>query len=449
MATQVEQGDARRVSQFVGSAELSSGRSVVWSGLTGFVGVVPTDVAQRMKAGELDAADPSFAFFENEGLFCTDNEERSLVDILESLAQTGSKPTHFRLVLTGSCDLTCSYCIQAKIRKTMDSRLSEKAVGDLVRYVEHHSPEGRVEILLMGGEPLYDVQVAVSAVRDLYEGFSKNGRNDPRFKFLTNGLNLREFVDALGADAFLVRRMQVSLDQDRETHDSVKKDRQGNPTFDRVVAGTKYAVAAGVPVTVRLNIHDPGKVDEILQTCERLYDDIGTKRFGLYPALVLQRPLAAHRRNWSVEDASSAFSKFLVQFFLWHHQKTGKPHPYHVPAPRWINCHPKLGPPSMLGSRGEVYSCTYSMPTSPDIDTELKKAQPFPLTREKCETLAKEVWNDTCRTCSFLAFCTGACSVKTSAGQTFTADCESWYERFRTYGELLEQSSAGRSTGSN
>ncbi len=436
---QLDQGEGRHLSQFVGMAELSSGRSIVWSGLTGFVGILPTDLARKMKTGAVDPSDEAIDALAKEGLFCTEDEDESLIDILESLAQTGGKPTHYRLVLTGSCDLTCSYCIQAKIRKTMDSRLSPKVVSDLVRYVEHHSPEGRVEILLMGGEPLYDVGVAVSAIRDLYQAFSASGRNDPRFKFLTNGLNLSEFVDALGADAHLVRNMQVSLDQDRDTHDFVKKDRFGNPTFDRVVAGTKHAVQAGIPITVRLNIHEPDKVDEILRTCEHLYDEIGTTRFGLYPALVIQRPLAANRRNWSIEDASSSFSRFLVRFLMWHHQKTGRIHPYHVPSPRWINCHPKLGPPSMLGSRGEVYSCTYSMPTAPDIDAELQKAQSFPLNREKCETLASEVWNETCRRCSFLAFCTGACSVKTAAGQKFTADCESWSERFRTYGELMER----------
>lgn len=435
----LDQRENRHLSQFVGMAELSSGRSIIWSGLTGFVGIVPAALADKMKSGEFDESDEALLALEAEGLFHIDSEDDSLVDILETLAVTGSKPTHYRLVLTGSCDLTCSYCIQAKIRKTMSDRLETKVIDDLVRYVEHNSPAGRVQILLMGGEPLYDVAVAVSTIRDLVRGFSRTGRNEPRFKLLTNGLNLPDFVDAMGEDASLIRCIQVSLDQDRETHDSVKKDRSGNPTFDRVISGVKYAVRAGIPITLRMNIHDPDKVEQILATCSNLYDDVGTHKFLIYPALVLQRPLAANKRNWSVEAASSSFSHFLVTFFLWHHDKTGRIHPYHVPAPRWINCHPKLGPSSMLGSRGEVYSCTYSMPTAPDIDTEMQKSQSFPLSRAKCEDLAREVWNETCRGCNFLAFCTGACSVKTAAGQKFTSDCESWTERFRTYGELMER----------
>lgn len=430
----------RRLSQFVGIAELSSGSSIVWSGLTGFVGIVPGHLAEKLKSGEFDEADPELAALEDEGLFFSGNEDEALVDVLESLARTGSQPTHYRLVLTGSCDLTCSYCIQAKIRKTMDSGLSTKVVDDLVRYVEHHSPPGPVEILLMGGEPLVDVSVAVEAIKSIRQAFSARERNAPYFKLLTNGLNLGGFIDALGSDKHLVRNIQVSLDQDRQTHDAVKKDRSGKPTFDRVVAGARHAVDSGVPVTLRLNVHDPAKTDQILASCNDLYDEIGTRNFLIYPAMVIQRPLAANRRSWSIEAVSSSFSRFLVQFFTWHHARTGSAHPYHVPTARWINCPPKLGPPSMLGPRGEVYACTYSMPTSPNIDAELGKAASFPLSRSQCEALADEVWNETCRQCKFLAFCTGSCSVKTASGQKFTADCESWPERFRLYGEILDRS---------
>lgn len=429
----------RHLSRYVGVSDLSSGNSIVWSGLTGFVGIVPAHLAQKIKAGTFDPSDPELVALESEGLFFSENEDGALVDVLESLAKEGGEPTHYRLVLTGSCDLTCSYCIQAKIRKTMDDGLSARATADLVRYVEHQSPPGPVEILLMGGEPLYDVAVAVQTVRSIRQGFSEKNRNIPYFKLLTNGLNLREFIDDLGSDKPLVRNIQVSLDQDRERHDAVKKDRSGGPTFDRVVAGANHAVKSGVPVTLRLNIHEPEKIEQILETCDVLYDEIGTRRFLIYPALVIQRPLAANRRSWSIEAASSTFSLFLVKFFAWHYAKTGAVHPYHIPTPRWINCPPKLGPPSMLGPRGEVYSCTYAMPTSPDIDVELNRSDIFPLSREKCEVLATEVWNEICRECKFLAFCTGSCSVKTASGQKFTADCESWSERFRTYGELIDR----------
>jgi radical SAM protein with 4Fe4S-binding SPASM domain len=442
--THPHKGDNLRLSQFVGIAELSSGRSVVWSGLTGFVGIVPSNLALQLKTGEFDKSDEAFEALDAEGLFYEDSENDALIDILESLAKAGSKPTHYRLVLTGSCDLTCSYCIQAKIRKTMDTRLNAKVIDDLVRYVEYHSPPGPVEILLMGGEPLYDVEVAVAAIRDLRGAFAKSERNTPYFKFLTNGLNLFDFVDRIGSDASVIRDIQISIDQDREIHDSAKKDRSGNPTFDRVISGVKHAVRAGIQATLRMNIHDPEKGEQFLLTCDQLYDEIGPDKFSVYPALVIQRPLAKNRRNWSVEAASSSFSRLLVKFFLWHHSKTGQIHPNHIPQARWINCYPKLGPSSMLGSRGEVYSCTYSMPTSPDIDAEMRKPNTFPLSREKCEALAQEVWNETCRGCHFLAFCTGSCSVKTAAGQKFTADCESWSERFRTYGEIIERTNEPR-----
>ncbi len=435
-----QETDAWNLSQFVGMTKLSSGNSIVWSGLTGFVGIIPSDLVTRLEKGRLNHTDQALQFLQGEGLFYQGDEEGALVDVLEKLAKQGSKPTHYRLVLTGSCDLTCSYCIQAKIRKTMDRRLDPKVICDVVRYVEFHSLPGPIEILLMGGEPLYDVSAAVETITHLTDAFSKSGKNQPHFKLLTNGLNLSEFVDLIGSNATLISDIQVSIDQDRETHDSVKKDRFGNPTFDRAIGGVKRAVDAGIQITLRMNIHDPDLEERFLQTCDQLYDEIGAERFAIYPASVIHRPLAKNRNAAGDEMIRSSFSRLLVNFFLWHYKKTGHLHPNHIPDPRWINCHPKLGPPSMLGPRGEVYSCTYSTPTSPNIEIQLQKSlEGFPLSRNRCEELAEEVWNETCRKCQFLAFCTGTCSVKTAAGQTFTADCESWAERFRTYGEIVEQ----------
>ena len=428
-----------RVSSYVGMAELTSGNSVVWSGLTGFVGILPPYMARKLKIGTITKSDDLYAALNAEGLFCDGPEDDALIDILESLAVYGRRPTHYRLVMTGSCDLTCSYCIQAKLRKSMDNRINTRVIGDLVRYVEFHSQDGPVEILLMGGEPLIDVPLAVATIRGLAFAFTKNGRITPRFKLLTNGLNLSDFVRLIGSDASIISSIQVSVDQDRETHDAAKKDRDGKPTYDRVILGVREAIRARMNTTLRLNIHQPEKVEQILQTCSELYDDLGVKNFLIYPALVIQRPLAKHRRNWSIEKASSSFSRFLIEFFCWFERKTGQIHPRHLPPARWINCLPKLGPASMLGARGEVYSCTYSSAKSPNIDDELNKSQAFPLSREKCTALAQEVWNDTCRKCKFVAFCTGSCSVKTAAGQQFTADCESWPERLRTYGEIIEK----------
>lgn len=431
------------LSQYVGMAELSSGRSIVWSGLTGFVGILPSDMAEKIKSGKFANSNEVPAALENEGLFYQDSEDDALVDVLEKLAKAGSKPTHYRLVLTGSCDLTCSYCIQAKIRKTMDSRLSPKAITDLVRYVEYNSPSGPVEVLLMGGEPLFDVEVAVSTIKNLCEEFSKNDKNAPHFKILTNGVNLSEFIEKIGSYSEKISDIQVSIDQNRETHDSVKKDRSGNPTFDRAIGGAKCSVAVGIQTTLRMNIHKPDLQEEFLKICDELYEEIDSERLAIYPALVLQRPLAKNPRKKNSVSMSTSFSRLIVKFFLWHYKKTGQIHPAHIPPPTWINCLPKLGPPSMLGSRGELYSCTYSKPTSPNIDAQLQKSiEGFPLNREKCEDLALEIWNDTCRKCSFVAFCTGACTVKIAGGQTFTSDCESWPERFRTYGEILESESA-------
>ncbi len=424
-----------QLSRYAGTARLPSGRAMLWSGLTGFVGVIPGEVADCLERDDFaHIPEEVLTRLHGGGLFFQKGEDEgeALIDVLATLAKQGSHPTHYRLILTGQCDLACSYCVQAKLRKQIQSRLSSTALRDVVKYAEHNSLPGDVEILIVGGEPLYDVDVAVDVIDRLCREFASNGIVRPTFKVVTNGLNLSSFISRVESPARRIQNIQVTLDQDKQTHDSVKKDRSGNPTFERVIDGVKHAVEAGYQTTLRINIHDPDRETEFLQTCDRIYEEIGVDNLTVYPALVVDR----HKRD--IAGAISSFSRLIVTFFLWHHSKTGEIHPRHIPPPRWINCLPKLGPPSMIGPQGEVYSCSYSKPTSPSVDSALENCREgLPLSWDKCSLLAQEVWNETCRGCKFLAFCTGICSVQSAAGQTFTASCESWIERFRTYGVLL------------
>ena len=46
--------DQPQLSQYVGMARLSSGNYIIWSGLTGFVGIVPSDLVALIKSGKFD-----------------------------------------------------------------------------------------------------------------------------------------------------------------------------------------------------------------------------------------------------------------------------------------------------------------------------------------------------------------------------------------------------------
>jgi uncharacterized protein len=425
------------VSRFAGTVKLPSGRTILWSGLTGFIGIFPSIYTDHLANNNLDCIPESiFDQLDNNGLFFNrDNDEDSaLVDIVEKMSKQASHPTSYRLILTGKCNLKCGYCMQASLRKQISPRLSKSTLRDVVKYVEHNSLPGDIEILLMGGEPLYDVQVASDTINELCNKFACNSRNRPFFKILTNGLNLSAFLAKFTLPREHIRDIQVTLDQNKERHDSYKQDESGRPTYDRVVDGIKNAINKGYHVTLRINIHDSNRHKEFFETCESIYAKIGIENLTIYPALVIE----GSQKN-SI-DSSTHFSQLLLDFFNWHYLETGQIHPRHIPPPKWISCPPVLGPPSILGPNAEVYSCSYAKPVAPNVDAALRTYRDrFPLSRDSCQKLVKNIWSLHCRCCKFLAFCTGVCSAQTAQGQVFTADCDSWNERFRTFANLIER----------
>lgn len=134
-----------------------------------------------------------------------------------------------QLFLTEKCNLKCKYCFEGeKGFRSMNILLLPQLIKFIRNYVqEDFVLEKNIHINFNGGEALLESNLLVAFT----EEFKKN--NISSFSISTNftKLNLKT-LDYLIENNFI---FQISIDGDKQTHDMMRVDMNGNGTFDTVL----------------------------------------------------------------------------------------------------------------------------------------------------------------------------------------------------------------------
>ena len=170
------------------------------------------------------------------------------------MAETLQDPLfHVMAKPTGAaCNLDCDYCFFLKKDRLYPGsgfRMSDEVLESYVR----QALQANQRILAwQGGEPtLMGLDFFRRAVA-LEKKYLKPGQPIEN-SFQTNGILLDdEWCEFLRENRFLVG---ISLDGPRELHDAHRKDKGGNPTFDRVVAAIRRMQAHQVEFNILCTVN--------------------------------------------------------------------------------------------------------------------------------------------------------------------------------------------------
>ncbi|HEY9199744.1 MAG TPA: anaerobic sulfatase maturase [Gammaproteobacteria bacterium] len=229
------------------------------------------------------------------------------------------------------CDIKCDYCFylekRALFAKDEHYRMPDDVLAAYIRqYVESQSTPV-VEFVWHGGEPTLlgiDFFRRVIALQQPYRA-----RKEIRNTLQTNALGLDDaWCEFFKANDFFIG---VSLDGPRDIHDRYRKDRHGEGTFDRVMAGVRLLQQHGVEFNAlacvgRETAHRPLDV-------YRFFRDAGIRFIQFTPIverepdaptqamrLWLARPAALDRAEpntqvtpWTVEP--EAYGDFLIAVY--------------------------------------------------------------------------------------------------------------------------------------
>lgn len=165
-----------------------------------------------------------------------------------------ASPVQIAICPTMACNLRCRYCFQDETRHatggTMTSDMLDAAFAVIPALKKLSDSESdNHAIILFGGEPL--LPATMGLVERVAHSCQTHGH---RLEVVTNGVHLEEFVPVLASADEVLSQLQVTVDGPPAIHDSRRCFRGGNGTFGLIESGIDRALAAGLPVTVRINI---------------------------------------------------------------------------------------------------------------------------------------------------------------------------------------------------
>jgi uncharacterized protein len=169
-----------------------------------------------------------------------------MTDVLPEVATTPPGMHVLAKPIGPVCDIACDYCFYLEKRGLFRAgeqfKMPDDVLAAYIRQYVESQPTPVVEFVWHGGEPTLLGVEFFRRVVELQEPF--RGLKEIRNSLQTNAMRLDdEWCEFFKANDFFIG---VSLDGPKDIHDRYRKDRHGEGTFDRVMAGVRMLQKHGV-----------------------------------------------------------------------------------------------------------------------------------------------------------------------------------------------------------
>lgn len=169
-------------------------------------------------------------------------EKAKLKDFFRQLKYDYSGlPFEATILTTFACNFRCVYCFEESVKTNafLDKETSDLIVSWLIRKAEEKGFR-RVHIVYYGGEPLLNIRPIYEISWHMQEWARKVGK-EFGFNIVTNGsllnLDLVEKLLSVG-----LKEVRVTIDGDKDAHNSKRPFSDGKPTFDLIIANVRSII---------------------------------------------------------------------------------------------------------------------------------------------------------------------------------------------------------------
>lgn len=278
------------------------------------------------------------------------------------------------------CNLDCTYCYYLEKKNLYTGQSGNKLDGDLLElFIKDYILSQNVPLVSFvwqGGEPaLLGVDYYKTAV-ELQQKYAGDKKIENSFQ--TNGMFLDDaFCAFFKEHNFLVG---ISIDGPKELHDHYRVDKQGNPTWEKVMEGIRLLRRHGVEFNT-LSVVNNKTVQHPLEVYNFL-KGIGSNFMQFLP--IVERKAAetpqdgltlvhqsfegnAEVTRWSVRPKE--YGIFMTTIFdEWVKQDVGRYYVqlFDVTLANWVGSSPglcifseKCGAAAVMEHNGDVYSCDH------------------------------------------------------------------------------------------
>ena len=190
---------------------------------------------------------------------------RQMVTLLKPAAKTIS--TYIILPTTG-CNARCFYCFEQGAKPVT---MTTETASRVVRYIVAHRGNEEVTLRWFGGEPLVNAKVIDQICTELRE------QGVPFCSVMTsNGYLFDAEMVQRARDLWQLQHVMITIDGTEQTYNRVKAFvYRGVNAFERVLQNIGMLTAAGIHVSIRLNV-DNYNIKEMAELVELLHRRFGT-----------------------------------------------------------------------------------------------------------------------------------------------------------------------------
>ena len=325
---------------------------------------------------------------------------------------------------TGSrCNLACAYCFFLKKERLYpgsEFRMSDEVMESYIRQTLEAHRVPQVTIAWQGGEPTLMGLDFFRRSIEIGKKYLKPGVSIEN-TLQTNGVLIdEEWCKFLHENKFLVG---LSLDGPREMHNAYRRDKGGNPVFDKVIQAVRlmqdHKVDFNILCTVNaVNSRHPLEVYRFFR------DELGARYIQLIPIVERDNEMGDQEGTGITERSvrPEQYGRFLNEIFdEWVRKDVGTMFVQFFDGvlASYVRGHstlcilqPVCGEGVALEHNGDLYSCDHfveprhflgNIQKTPLIDLVSSEKQ-ISFGRAKSETLPRY-----CRECKFLFTCHGEC----------------------------------------
>lgn len=292
------------------------------------------------------------------------------------------------------CDLKCNYCIQSNLFEC-DSNLciSEEIIDKYFNWLQKRLMEWRVEevrIVFYGGEPLTtDLNIFEYLINKFNELSIK-----PKYRMITNGYSIDKHKNMLE----YIDEIKVTIDGDKNSHDSRRVTKGGAGTYDKIINNISYflGMSANKKVTIRMNI-DKSSRNSALDNAKILANTFPTNQidFQFSPVDIYDKTLC----DKDIHEDISLTAETIAECYEFTNSLGMKPFIWAT------NCGIHSMSYWVFDTDGNIYKCSSHTGQKDKKVTHVDNDFYYPF--------FYKIFNDTpeeeCYDCTFLGICGGGC----------------------------------------
>lgn len=394
----------------------ANGRAILFSTRTAKTHVLKTQHLDYLNQGQLDLLpdDVFDTLLQAEAIVPAHENELQVVLNRSRAAVADTRTLNFVVMPSAQCQLGCDYCGQSHSKSYMKADIYDQMVArargmlDVTRHDELH-------VAWFGAEPLTGLaHIRKLSARLMALAAELGVRYSAHM--VTNGLSLKQGIFEELFEQWQVRRFEITLDGDAQSHDARRHTKAGEKTFDLILKNivdlTHSPVYAGhgQVLSIRCNV-DRRNIDRVVPLIELLASMGLSDKVRFYTAPVYSWGNDAHLLSLEKAEYGEREIDFLIALV----QNGFKVAP--IPGLNKIVCIAVTRDAEVIDSQGQIYNCT-EIPLVPLYESanyllgNVRKQPQVSLQERAFHNWPDEIESNKalwCSTCRMLPVCGGGC----------------------------------------